>query len=139
MKKIVSIFLVVMLCLLLVPMQTSASESVEHVEEAKGHTHVYPLENTKHRAEYRTYQNSSSQHQTRTRYSIKCLYCSEEFVWYTSWELENHAPSSIYAAECDGTWQTHHYHCRLCGGNETINRVKCPAGPHTGLCPVLPV
>lgn len=65
--------------------------------------------------------------------------CNQTASMYTYGPLEAHATPSIYAAECNGTWQTHHYYCRPCGGNETIRQMRCPAGPHTGGCTVLPV
>ena len=143
MKKIVSLFLVVMLCLTMIPVQTFAAEGdlhaeeCVHVEQSKGCNHPTMIITQTEPAGYVSVGNNG--HKQRFKNSGICAVCYQPVVGYTYGPLESHAESSIYAAECDGTWQTHYCHCPTCGGNDTIRRVRCPAGPHTGLCPVLPV
>ena len=143
MKKFVSLFLVVVLCLLTVPMQAFALESDLHAEE---HTQAEQTRGCSH-PEIIVYETNpdgyvsvgSNGHKMQYKHSGICTSCNQTASMYTYGALEAHATPSIYAAECNGTWQPHHYYCRPCGGNETIRQIRCPAGPHTGGCTVLPV
>ena len=156
MKKFVSLFLVVALCITVFPLQTFATEDCVHPEKCSHTDHVKEDAHTE-RALVCTCSNpvldgstivttndgyvshNSNYHKMRYKHTGLCLICGKTATVYTYGPLVAHATSIIYAAECDGTWQTHYCHCPTCGGNDTIRRVRCPAGPHTGLCPVLPV
>lgn len=143
MKKFVSLFLVVLLCLAMIPMQAFAAESNSHAEDctraeqSKGCTHPQIIIYETNPDGYVSV--GSSGHKLRYKHSGICTLCGQPAFKYTYGPLEAHAAPSVYAAECDGTWQTHHCRCPICKGNETIRRVRCPVGPHTGLCPALPV
>lgn len=142
MKKFVSLFLVAVLCIAVLPLQAFAaedhvhSEECSHVEHSKGCSHPVIIVEQTDPDGYMIVGNDG--HKQRYKNSGTCAICHKPAVKYTYGALQAHN-WSIYAASCDGTMQTLQYHCRTCGGGHKSDPKPCPAGPHTGGCPVLPV
>ena len=101
MKKFVSLFLVVVLCLLTVPMQAFALESDLHAEE---HTQAEQTRGCSH-PEIIVYETNpdgyvsvgSNGHKMQYKHSGICTSCNQTASMYTYGALEAHATPSIYA------------------------------------------
>lgn len=140
MKKLVSLFLVAMLCLAMIPMQAFAAESEEHVDDLKGCSHsggyYYQTQVT-----YEAY--SETQHY---RIVVRKQYCSDcdklLSATVTSSSLEKHTfdyPNWHYISSCHiGHYSSHYYTygrtCLICNGSYT-RRENAACTPHACIDP----
>ncbi|MBR4436048.1 MAG: hypothetical protein IKZ82_05760 [Clostridia bacterium] len=138
MKKFVSLLLVAVLCIAVLPLQAFAAVSDEHVDEPKGHTHVIRPQDIVTKPLNTYVHHDDTNHKMVYVNSVKCKECGALLTWNSYGAPVLHDRISVYSASCDGTWQKHYGTCLTCNGYG-YKRVKCPAGPHTGACPYLPV
>lgn len=156
MKKIVSLFLVAVLCIAVLPMQAFAAEGHVHSEECAHSDHGKEDAHTERALvctcsnpvvdlstivtiEDRYISHDNSYHRMRYKNEAPCLICGKTVTEYTYGPLVSHDSWGVYAASCNGNIQTLHYRCRTCDGGLKIMRKKCPGGPHSGGCNYLPV
>lgn len=86
---------------------------------------------------YRTTQTCDS-YWKETRTCTKCGRVEVVRYYYTVSDKHTNY-KNIYRASCDGTTQTWIWKCNSCLKDGFNSTYRCPAGPHRGGCPALPV
>lgn len=85
-----------------------------------------------------TYDRNANGHALVTTYVFACRYCTYSEISTVEGSRVAHT-STIYDATCNGTMQTWHYGCSICGYHiRTDYTHRCPGAVHTGDCLWLP-
>lgn len=138
MKKILSIVLVMLLLFVAIPSYGVADNNGSRDKGSKDHEHYFDFANTvTEPVGYVPY--NEPYHRMKYKNTCQCSYCDLTSTWYTYGSpVAHNGIQVVQMATCDGTWQKHYGICTTCG-DYGYKRVRCPAAPHTGLCPYLPV
>lgn len=156
MKKFVSLFLVAVFCIAMLPLQAFAAGDHVHSEECSRTDHVKEDAYAERALVCTCAYGPTLEANTIITYDVG--YKSHDNDFHKKWyilegtcsichkvgHIETYGPLKshnwvVYDASCNGTMQTLQYHCRTCGGGHKSDPKPCPAGPHTGGCPVLPI
>lgn len=138
MKKSLSLMLVILFLFSLGFPYGVVAEEEKHVEGTRDHEHSIIVSTIVTVRDGWTPYNYLY-HVYRYRNTGTCSTCGQTVTWYTKGDYSTRAdhvnPTQI-SATCNGTFQTLTYTCTACGQYQRIKR--CPAGPHTGPCPLIP-
>ena len=136
MKKYLSLFLIVVMLLAIGTPYGAVAEEESKNEGSRDHEHTYSSVN---QVVDGWIYHTCSVHVQRIKNTGTCTTCGQTNTWYTKGNLsiqESHN-KTLYSSSCDGVMITKIYDCTECGRYQC--KSHCPAGPHTGLCPYLPV
>lgn len=138
MKKIISLVLVLLVLLTMVPTYGYAAEQKGPEVGVCNHQHYVLNANVTTVRDGWAYYDATYHVYRYLNYG-NCEVCGMYMSWYTNGPYSTRAThhKMIYSAVCDGTWQTHYSECTNCA-HQFVDHIKCPAGPHSGACPVLP-